>query len=117
MSESTKKPKVSNPAGRPKGSKNKITYLKLMAEEAVRSGESARIQEVCRNIVMAALEGDRDCRKMVWSAVMSKAGNEAQSNSGEMPQIVIRMDSAPKSAEVSAPEPIPTPIEEITKHG
>ena len=112
-----KAPKVSNPAGRPKGSKNKITLLKLMAEESVRSGEAERMMEVCRNIVSAALEGDRDCRKLVWSSVMSKSGVEAQSASGEMPQIVIRMDAPAKAAVVPPPTPVETPIEEAVSNG
>lgn len=62
-----------NPVGRPKGSKNKVTLLKLSAEEAFRERNQNQIDAVLDEILHAALEGDKSARKMVWDACMSKA--------------------------------------------
>ena len=67
-----------NPLGRPKGSKNKITILKLMAEEAVRTDNAAKASEVCNLIFDQALNGDKSSQKLVWEAVMSKGLPDAQ---------------------------------------
>lgn len=61
-----------NPVGRPKGSKNKITLLKLAGEEAVRENNFEKMMEVCNQIIDRALEGDHASAKMVWEAVVSK---------------------------------------------
>lgn len=62
-----------NPAGRPKGSKNRVTLLKLSAEEAFRDRNQNAIDAVLDEILHAALDGDKAARKMVWDACMSKA--------------------------------------------
>lgn len=62
-----------NPKGRPKGSKNKVTLLKLSAEEAFRDRNQNAIDAVLDDILHAALDGDKAARKMVWDACMSKA--------------------------------------------
>lgn len=79
--------------GRPKGSKNKITLLKFLVEETIRQDELPRMIQVCRDIVTDALNGDRDCRKLVWQALMSKAGVDQQETGGARPEIVIRTES------------------------
>lgn len=78
--------------GRPKGSKNKITLLKLMTEEAVRSRHLDSMLEVCGKIIEDALKGDRDCRKLVWQSIMSKSGSDQTTSSGEAPTIVVKTD-------------------------
>lgn len=62
-----------NPGGRPKGSKNKVTLLKLSAEEGFRERNQNQIDAVLDEILHAALDGDKAARKMVWDACMSKA--------------------------------------------
>lgn len=79
-------------AGRAKGSKNKITLLKLMTEEAVRSKNLDRMLQVCDEIISDALSGDRDCRKLVWQAIMSKSNLEASPATGAVPEITIRLE-------------------------
>lgn len=91
--------------GRPKGSRNKITILKLMTEEAVRSKNTDRMLEVCDQIIEAALEGDRDCRKLVWSSIMSKSGVDANQHQGQIPEIVIRSDKPPE-VHIGRPEKV-----------
>ena len=89
--------------GRPKGSRNKITLLKLMAEESVRSKNVDRMLEVCEKIIEDALNGDRDCRKLVWQSIMSKSGTDQNQTSGAVPEIVIRSDKPPE-VHVNAPK-------------
>lgn len=64
-----------NPLGRPKGSKNKITVLKMAAEEAAREDSLEDMLRVAKLIVQQALEGDRASQKLVWDAVISKGGS------------------------------------------
>ena len=82
--------------GRPKGSKNKITLLKLMTEEVVRTQNADRMKQVCDDIINDALAGDRDCRKLVWQAVMSKSGFDQNTPTGAVPEIIIRSDKPPE---------------------
>ena len=65
--------------GRPKGSRNKVTLLKLIAEEAVRDRNATKIMEVCNLIVDQALEGDRTSQKLVWQSVVSNGIAEERS--------------------------------------
>lgn len=70
--------KSGNKRGRPKGSKNKITLMKLMAEEAVRSDNAEGMLEVCTLIVEQAKNGDKPSQKLVWETVMSKGIADTQ---------------------------------------
>jgi hypothetical protein len=81
--------KSGNPKGRPKGSKNKITLLKLQAEEEFRMGNTDRIQIVLDLILQAAMDGDAQARKMVWDANMSKAALAEDKNAGQKQQITV----------------------------
>jgi hypothetical protein len=86
-----------NPNGRPKGSRNRITLLKLMAEEAVREGNADKMLSVCKTVINQALEGDKDSQKLVWAAVMSKSNLDTESKAGEKVTITIgKVESAPK---------------------
>jgi hypothetical protein len=78
-----------NPKGRPKGSKNKVTLFKLQAEEAFRERNVERIDIVLDLILTAALDGDKNARKMVWDACMSKAGLTEDKNSGQKQSITV----------------------------
>lgn len=62
-----------NPKGRPKGSKNKITLLKLAAEEAFRGRNEEQIDAVLDMIVQQALEGDKASQKLIWDSTVSKS--------------------------------------------
>jgi hypothetical protein len=104
-------PQVSNPLGRPKGSKNKITLLKLMTEEAVRAGEQDKMLEVCKLIIDDALKGDFDCRKLVWQSIMSKSGVEHNQSLGEVPQIIIRTEgTTPKVKQIEVLEGVSSEV-------
>jgi len=100
--------------GRPKGSKNRITVLKLMMEESVRSGSAKKIKQVLEDIIEDALQGDRDCRKLVWQSVMSKSGFDQSTPTGAVPEIVIRSDKPP---EIRTVKVVDAEIEEETPNG
>ena len=81
-----------NPGGRPKGSKNRVTLLKLSAEEAFRDRNQNAIDAVLDQILHAALEGDKAARKMVWDGCISKAQvAEDKSAGGKQQSTVHRM--------------------------
>ena len=56
------------PKGRPKGSKNKVTLLKLMAEEAIRGDNADDMLKVAQLVIAQAMEGDSRSQKLVWDA-------------------------------------------------
>ena len=90
-----------NPNGRPKGSKNKVTMLKLMVEEAVREDNADKMLQVANLIVNQALEGDKDSQKLVWASIMSKSAADNSVAGKESVQINISTtDSATKKAEI-----------------
>jgi hypothetical protein len=66
--------------GAAKGSKHKITALKLIAEEAARGRNADRIQYVIDVIISDAARGSFAAQRLVWNAVMSQGiPNEAKS--------------------------------------
>jgi hypothetical protein len=79
--------------GRPKGSRNKITLIKLMAEEAVRDRNLDKMLQVCQQIIDDALDGDFNSRKLVWQSVMSKSGTDPSTSSEAAPTIIVRTDA------------------------
>jgi hypothetical protein len=90
--------------GRPKGSRNKITLIKLMAEEAVRDKNLSKMLKVCGDIIDDALAGDEACRKLVWQSVMSKSGVDPSTSSEAAPTIIVRTD-APVTLQAAAAAP------------
>lgn len=78
-----------NPGGRPTGSKNKVTLLKLVAEEAVRAGHADKMLEIADLIIEQALEGDPRSQKMVWDAIMSKGSVDDRAHATEKVEINI----------------------------
>ncbi len=59
-------------AGRPIGSKNRITILKVALEESFRDDTYEDVQTVLKMIVAQALAGDKAAQKMIWDASVSK---------------------------------------------
>lgn len=82
-----------NQKGRPKGSRNKITLMKLMAEEAYREDNQEKIQQVINKVVDKALKGDKACIKLVWSSVISNSPSDNKAQAQE--KVVIKIDSMP----------------------
>ncbi len=86
-----------NKGGRPKGSKNKITVQKLMAEEAWREANAKKIEMVLDQIVDDALDGDKSARKLIWDACISKAQVSEDKSAGQKQQITVhRMQVVPR---------------------
>lgn len=61
-----------NPFGRPIGSKNKITLMKLALEEAFRDDSFEEVLEVLRMVVAQAKGGDKSSQKLVWDSAVSR---------------------------------------------
>lgn len=61
-----------NPAGRPIGSKNKITLMKLALEEAFRNDTFEDVLEVLGMVVEQAKAGDKASQRLVWDSAVSK---------------------------------------------
>lgn len=99
--------------GRPKGSRNKITLIKLMAEEAVRDRNLDKMLQVCQQIIDDALDGDFNSRKLVWQSVMSKSGVDPSTSSESAPTIIVRTDS-PVHVSTSPKEPLEGEIIDVT---
>lgn len=78
-----------NPKGRPKGSKNKITLLKMQLEEDFREQNYERLRTVLDMIIQDALEGDKGARKMIFDAVISKANVQEDKAAGKKQQITV----------------------------
>ena len=59
-------------AGRPIGSKNRITLLKVALEEAFREDAYDQVLEVLQQVVLQALSGDKSSQRLVWESAVSK---------------------------------------------
>lgn len=96
-----------NPKGRPIGSKNRVNALKITLEEGWREGNFEKIEAIMNSVVEDALNGDKQARKMIWDACISKANiSEAKSDASEAPQIVIRHMEVEKKGDVIDVQPI-----------
>lgn len=78
-----------NPKGRPKGSKNRITLLKMQTEEAWRDRNQERLDTVLDMILQDALDGDKGARKMVFDSIISKANVQEDKSAGQKQQITV----------------------------
>lgn len=78
-----------NPKGRPKGSKNRITLLKMQTEEAWRDRNQEKLDLVLDMILMDALDGDKAARKMIFEAVVSKANVQEDKAAGNKQEIKV----------------------------
>lgn len=78
-----------NPAGRPKGSKNRITVLKMATEESWRERNAQRLEVLLDMILQDALDGDRSARKMIFDALVSKANIAEDKGAGAKQTITV----------------------------
>jgi hypothetical protein len=96
-----------NPVGRPLGSKNKVNLIKISMEQEFRDGNFEKIAQILNSVVDEALEGDKQARKMVWDACISKASlSEDKDTKGDAPQILIRHMEVQKQGDIIDVEPI-----------
>ena len=88
--------KSGNPRGRPKGSKNRITLLKMMAEEAVREQHTPQMLAVIKQIIDSAQDGDKEAQRLVWNAIMSRGLSDSDGKGREKVEIRIgTMENGP----------------------
>lgn len=64
-----------NPLGRPRGSKNKITLLKLSLEESLREDAADHMHEVLQTAIRLAKKGHPGMIKLLLELHMSKSGD------------------------------------------
>lgn len=93
-----------NPKGRPKGSKNRITLLKMQTEEAWRDRNAARLDTVLDMILQDALDGDKGARKMIFDAVISKANVPEDKAAGQKQQITVHKMTVSRNNEEDTDE-------------
>ena len=81
--------KSGNPAGRPKGSKNKITLLKQELETELREFAAPQMREVLAKAFELAQAGDRSMIKLLLELHMSKNAHVDAQNATEKVEIKI----------------------------
>jgi len=94
-----------NPAGRPKGSKNKITLFKMATEEAWRTRNQDKIDMVLDLILANALDGDKGACKMIFDGCISKANVQEDKAAGHKQQITVHKMTVTKDATSPIEEP------------
>lgn len=95
-----------NPAGRPKGSKNKSKQIIEKLESAVSTPTMLReIKKVFKKTVEQALEGDTSCQKILWDRFLPVKRFENQGPS-KSPQININIGEVVAKEQDSTDIPI-----------
>lgn len=72
-----------NPAGRPRGSKNQITLLKLSLEQALREQAAPKMGEVLEKAFEMALKGHPGMIKLLLELHVSKTSENAEHKSAD----------------------------------
>lgn len=97
-----------NPAGRPKGSKNKSKQIIEKLESAVSTPTMLReIKKVFKKTVEQALEGDTSCQKILWDRFLPVKRFENQGPS-KSPQININIGEVVAKETSETTNDIPT---------
>ena len=109
---------VANPAGRPKGSKNRITLLKLELEQALREQAAPRMDAVLEKAFAMALEGHPGMIKLLLELHISKTSDKDDTKSAD-DKITININQMPRvETKVSIPDaPLEGSFEEVKKDG
>lgn len=85
-----------NPAGRPKGSKNAISLVKLQVEGESRAQMQHQMPEIISKIMEMALKGDKEMLKLVYKSWVSGTVASDEDAPKEKIQIVIgKLDQIP----------------------
>jgi Family of unknown function (DUF5681) len=104
-----------NPAGRPKGSKNRIVQLRQDLEVALREHVNVdAVKGIIDVMVAQALEGDVSAAKMILDKVLPNA-RDADEESGQAPTIKVVIENATfgRVADVAAVTPIEGEFTEV----
>jgi hypothetical protein len=92
-----------NKLGRPKGSKNRITLLKMQTEEAWRDRNQERLDLILDMIIGDALDGDKGARKMIFDAVISKAQVTEDKDAAKKQEIIVHRMEVNQGEKTSKP--------------
>lgn len=86
-----------NPAGRPKGSKNAITLLRIMVEGELRAQMRGQMQRVLEKIINQALDGNEASQKLLYESWVSKsrAGSDDDAPKEKVQIVIGRLDQNP----------------------
>ena len=112
-----------NPAGKPAGTKNRLTALKQDLEIAVRENVSAKdIREIVGKMVDLAKEGNSKAAKLILDKFVSNASEGEEAKSEELPRYVFVIQNATgamtKNAERNTdliPESVAVPVSECLR--
>lgn len=106
-----------NPAGRPKGSKNRVTLIKTDVELTLREFSSKYVPEVLRVAIQKALEGDNDMIKLILGLHMSKPQHHDSEDSGKgTVQILVQNLTQPSEKPVKVTAIDVTPQPKVINH-
>lgn len=97
--------------GRPKGSKNKLTLLRLAGEGAIRENNMEKMVEVCEKIIDQALTGDISSQRLVWQSMVSNTIPNAEAQK-EKVSITINAAQPPREEKVVTPTIIEAKVED-----
>lgn len=94
--------KSGNPAGRPPGSKNAITQLRIAIEQAVRERVAEEMVEVAEKAIDMAKKGDRVMIKLLMEMFVSKAPQVEDAEQGvqKISIAINKLDLNPKPVNV-----------------
>lgn len=96
-----KKGKSGNPAGRPKGSRNRTTELKLAIEAGMVSEAKKDAMDVYHKTVELALDGDTACIKILMDRMWPATGHQNKNEQKGIGGINIIVQEMPKVEVVS----------------
>ena len=83
--------KSGNPAGRPKGSKNKLTLIKQSLEEGLVDTLGEKSEQLLRTAITLAEKGDKDMLKFLLGRLMSSRGPDAEKELGNVGDIIFNI--------------------------
>lgn len=97
--------KSGNPAGRPKGAKNKITLLKQSLEIQLRGLAAPRMAEVLNKAIDLAIAGDRLMLKVLLELHMSKSQHEdsLDGDKSKVTLVVQNLTGSPRELKANPP--------------
>lgn len=104
-----------NPAGRPVGSKNRVTNLKNEMEEYLRQGaDKDKLKKVLEKMVELASEGSVGAAKLVMDKFMSGAATGDEANSGNR-EVRVVIENLSGRADVKDATPIDGEFTEVNE--
>ncbi|MDJ0764838.1 MAG: DUF5681 domain-containing protein [Myxococcota bacterium] len=101
-----------NPAGRPRGAKNRITLLKQSLELAMREQAQPRMHNVMKQALNLAEAGDKDMIKLLLNLHMSR-GSADEKEAKDKFEITINSEAPPHVEQTTVIEALEADYEEV----